>query len=290
MTGNKNLKPPVLIAGVVGWPIDHSLSPRLHQYWLKKYGINGEYQAYKVKPENLAGFLTTLSQKNIIGLNLTVPHKESVFPFLDAIDEAARKIGAVNMISVRGDKLYGSNSDGYGFMANLQEKAPHWSAGQGPVVILGAGGAARAVTVSLLAHGVPAIRLLNRSRPRAEKLAEKLAEIYPDTAIKVCDWQHRSQELSAASLLVNTTLLGMTGQPPLAIALTGLPREAVVYDIVYNPLETALLKQARVQGNCAIDGLGMLLHQAVPAFQAWFGRRVRVTEELRDYMISGSGL
>ncbi len=271
------------IAGVVGWPVSHSLSPRLHGYWLRKYNIDGNYLAFEVKPEELGGFLETLPAKNIIGLNLTVPHKEMVFPFLDEVDEVARRIGAVNVITVRNGKLSGSNTDGFGFLANLKNNAPAWSAQNGPAVVIGAGGAARAIIVSLLDDGISEIRLINRTRERANRLAEN----YDDPRITVCDWQGRSGMLSGAGLLVNTTSLGMTGQPPLDINLSNLPETAVVYDIVYSPLETALLKQARSQGNICVDGLGMLLYQAAPAFRAWFGQEVSVDQGLRQHVLSG---
>ena len=271
----------ILKTGVVGWPISHSLSPRLHSFWLQKYDIGGEYQAYPVKPEDLGAFLKTLPEQNIIGLNLTVPHKEIVFPFLDEVDETAKKIGAVNTVIVKQGRLYGTNTDGYGFLTNLKENAPGWSAKDGPVVIIGAGGAARAAIVSLLDDGVPEIRLINRTRARADKLSE----IYNDPRIIVCDWQERAKNLSGAALLVNTTTLGMTGQPPLDIDLSELPPSAVVYDIVYNPLETELLKQASERGNEYVDGLGMLLYQAAPAFQAWFGQMPEVDITLRHHVL-----
>ncbi|MBL4612751.1 MAG: shikimate dehydrogenase [Emcibacter sp.] len=270
-------------AGVVGWPISHSLSPRLHSYWLQKYNLDGEYLAYEVKPEELGDFIKSLPKKNITGLNLTVPHKEIVFPFLDDVDDVARKIGAVNTIIVRDGRLYGTNTDGYGFLTNLMENAPEWSAESGPAVIIGAGGAARAAIVSLLEAGVPEIRLINRTKSRAEKLGD----IYEDSRLKICDWQDRSKSLSDAALLVNTTTLGMKGQPALDIDLTALPVSAVVYDIVYNPLETDLLKQAASRGNHCVDGLGMLLYQAAPAFQAWFGKQPTVDPSLRDHVLAG---
>jgi len=270
-------------AGVVGWPIGHSLSPRLHGYWLEKHHIAGQYLAYEVKPDDLGDFVKNLPKNNIAGVNLTVPHKETIFPFLDEVDELARKIGAVNMLSVRDGRLCGTNTDGYGFLTNLKQHAPDWSADRGPVVMIGAGGAARAAIVSLLQAGAPEIRLINRTRSRAEKLAG----IYQDPRIRVADWQDRAQCLSGAALLVNVTTLGMSNQPALDIDLSRLPPAAVVYDIVYNPLETALLKEARLRGNQCVDGLGMLLHQAAPAFQAWFGPRPDVDRALREYMLEG---
>jgi len=267
--------------GVVGWPVAHSLSPRLHGFWLRKYAIDGEYLAFEVKPENLEDFIKTLPEKEITGFNLTVPHKEIICPFLDDVDEIAQKIGAVNTVIIRDGKLYGTNTDGYGFLTNLKQNAPDWSGNRGAAVILGAGGAARAAIVSLLDEGFPEIRLINRTRNRAEKRAE----IYNDSRIVVCDWPDRSQKLSDAALLVNTTTLGMTGQPPLDIILSQLPKSAVVNDIVYNPLETDLLKQARLQGYQPVDGLGMLLHQAAPAFKAWFGQKPEVDQALRAHML-----
>ncbi|PCJ32457.1 MAG: shikimate dehydrogenase [Alphaproteobacteria bacterium] len=273
-------------AGVVGWPISHSLSPRLHGYWLDKYDIPGEYLPYAVKPEALGEFLKSLAKKQITGLNLTVPHKEIVRPFLDEIDEVAQRIGAVNVITVQKDgRLFGRNTDGIGFLTNLKTSVPTWSSSgssNGAVaVIIGAGGAARAAIVSLLDDGISEIRLINRTRDRAEKLAE----IYNDPRITVCDWQDRSKYISGAALLVNTTSLGMKGQPPLDIDLSELPLTAVVYDIVYNPLETPLLKQAKLRGNPYVDGLGMLLYQAAPAFQGWFGRAPEVDQNLRHYIL-----
>ncbi|VAW06782.1 Shikimate 5-dehydrogenase I alpha [hydrothermal vent metagenome] len=271
------------IVGVVGWPVSHSLSPRLHGYWLRKYNIDGDYRTFEVKPPDLGSFLKTIPEKNIIGLNLTVPHKEIVFPYLDEVDEVARRIGAVNVITVRNGKLSGSNTDGFGFLANLKNTAPAWSAQNGPAVVVGAGGAARAIIVSLLDDGISEIRLINRTRKRADRLAEN----YDDPRITVCDWPDRADKLSGAGLLVNTTSLGMTGQPPLDINLSNLPEMAVVYDIVYSPLETALLKQAKARGNVCVDGLGMLLYQAAPAFRVWFGQEVSVDQGLRQHVLLG---
>ena len=268
-------------AGVVGWPISHSLSPRLHGFWLDRHALNGEYLAYAVKPEDLGNFLKKMPEKNITGLNLTVPHKEIAFPYLDEIDETAEKIGAVNMVTQRNGRLLGSNSDGYGFLTNLKQCADNWFAEQGPVGIFGAGGAARAAIVSLLDDGVPELTIFNRTRERAEELAT----LFQNPRIKVGDWEGRAQGLSEVSLLVNTTTLGMAGQSPLECDLSHLPQAATVYDIVYNPLETPLLKQARLRGNSCVDGLGMLFHQAVPAFKAWFAQSVEVDDILRKHML-----
>lgn len=274
-------------AGVVGWPIGHSLSPRLHVYWLKQQGIMGDYQAYEVPPEGLEKFIHSLGEENITGVNLTVPHKEIVFPFLDEIDDVARKIGAVNVVTATGGKLRGTNTDGYGFYTNLVEIAPHWVPSQAPVAIIGAGGAARAAIVSLLDAGVPEIRIFNRTRTRAENLIKLYADFYEPDRLVVGNWVDRSEKLGDCSLVVNTTTLGMKGQLPLEVNLDSLPKTAVVYDIVYNPLETALLRAARERGNVTVDGLGMLLHQATPAFEAWFGRTVTVDKALRDHVLQG---
>ncbi|MCF6215213.1 MAG: shikimate dehydrogenase [Emcibacter sp.] len=278
------IKEVTIKTGVVGWPISHSLSPRLHGYWLDKYDIPGEYLPYAVKPQALGEFLKSLVKKQITGLNLTVPHKEIALEFLDETDEVARRIGAVNVITVQKDgRLFGRNTDGIGFLTNLKTSAPTWSPNGAAAVIIGAGGAARAAIVSLLDDGISEIRLINRTRRRAEDLAE----IYNDPRITVRDWQDRSKYISGAALLVNTTSLGMKGQPPLDIDLSELPLAAVVYDIVYNPLETSLLKQAKLRGNPYVDGLGMLLYQAVPAFQSWFGRMPEVDPGLRHYILEG---
>ena len=271
-----------IIAGVVGDPISHSLSPRLHGYWLQKYKIDGDYKAFHVTPDCLEDFVHLLKSNNISGLNLTVPHKEAIMALVDKIDDRARKIGAVNTVYFTQDgKLIGSNSDGYGFLKHLKSSAPNWKADAGPVVIIGAGGAARAVIVSLLEDGASEIRLCNRTIDRAENIKQELGDI----SIKVVKWEDRNQALAGANLLVNVTTLGMSGQPKLDLSLKKLPQNAVVYDIVYNPLETELLRNARDQGNEIVDGLGMLLHQAVPGFKAWFGIEPEVDDDLKAYVL-----
>jgi shikimate dehydrogenase len=263
-------------AGVMGWPVAHSRSPALHGFWLRRYGIAGAYLPFPVPPERLEPALRGLAALGFAGSNVTVPHKEAVLALVDAPDPLARRIGAVNLVVVRPDRsLEGRNTDAYGFLANLHAACPGWRAEAGPAVVLGAGGAARAVLAALADAACPEIRLLNRTRARAEGL-EALG-----AAIQVLDWERRAVALEGAALLVNTTSLGMQGQPPLALDLAALPRAAVVVDLVYVPLETALLAAARARGNRAVDGLGMLLHQAVPSFEAWFGIRPEVTEELR---------
>jgi len=271
-----------IVAGVVGDPISHSLSPRLHGYWLNKYKIKGEYKAFHISARELPKFLSALNKNKIRGVNLTLPHKVSGMALVDKLDESARKIGAINTIYVdKSGALLGSNTDGYGFLKNLEQKAKDWLPQSGPVSIIGAGGAARAIIASLLDSGVPEIRICNRTIEKVEELA---AEIN-DNRVKVLPWQQRNQSLEGVALLVNVTTLGMTGQPPLELDLGLLPKTATVYDIVYNPLETALLANAKMRGNNTVDGLGMLLHQAVPGFKAWFGVEPEVDSLLRDHVL-----
>ncbi len=265
-----------LRAGVIGWPVGHSLSPKLHGHWLRHYGIDGSYQAIAVAPEQLAGDLRSLIDAGYAGLNVTVPHKQAVLALCDTLDPAARSIGAANTLVFRDGQVRGSNSDAFGFLENLRQGQPGWRADAGPAVVLGAGGAARAVVWALLDRGAPEVRLINRSRARAEGLAGEFGG-----NIRPAGWEELPDALAGAALLVNTTSLGMTGQPPLDIDLTPLPEAALVTDIVYAPLQTQLLAAARRRGNPTVDGLGMLLHQARPGFQAWFGVAPEVTPELR---------
>lgn len=269
------------LAGVMGWPVAHSLSPRLQGYWLETYGIDGAYVPLAVKPEDFAEAVRMLPRLGFAGANVTVPHKEAALRAVDEVEDLARRVGAVNTIVVREDgSLYGRNTDGYGFMENLRAGAPAWNATAGPAVVVGAGGAARAIVAALLDAGVPELRLINRTRARAEQLAEEIGG-----AITVFDWEDRADALDGANLLVNTTTLGMTGHPPLELGLSSLPATAVVTDIVYVPLETPLLAAARERGNATVDGLGMLLHQARPGFAAWFGHEPEVTEDLRTFVL-----
>ena len=264
-------------AGVIGWPVAHSRSPLLHRYWLDRYRIEGAYLPLPVRPGDATAALRGLAALGFAGCNVTVPHKQAALALVDAPDDLARRIGAVNLVVVRPDfSLAGSNTDAAGFLDNLRERAPGWHAAAGAAVVLGAGGAARAVVAALTDAGVPAIRLLNRTRGHAEALAASLGG-----PVAVLDWERRAAALEGAALLVNTTVLGMHGQTPLDLDLASLPRAAVVYDLVYVPLLTPLLAEARARGNPAVDGLGMLLHQAVPSFAAWFGVRPEVTAELR---------
>ncbi len=264
-------------AGVVGWPVAQSLSPRLHGYWLKKYNIDGEYKAYPVEPEELKEFIKKL-RVGFCGVNLTIPHKEEVIRLLDEVDSIAKDIGAVNTIVVKDGKLYGTNTDAYGFAENIRVQVK----GRKKAVVLGAGGAAKAVIFALKQLGFEDVIITNRTAERAETLSSIIH--YP---LSVAHWQKRSEILEGADLLVNTTSLGMKGKEPLNIDLSLLSRSALVTDIVYSPLITPLLVQARERGNNIVDGLGMLLHQAVPAFEAWFGVRPEVTEELRQHLLGG---
>jgi shikimate dehydrogenase len=276
------------LAGVMGWPVTHSRSPRLHGYWLERYGIDGAYVPLGVRPEQLEMAIMGLQALGFRGCNLTIPHKEAVMPLIDDLSERARRIGAVNTVIFGEDgRVSGDNTDGFGFAASLKAGASGWRAGDGSAVLLGAGGAARAIAVALLDAGVSTMRLVNRTHERAERLADALRPMARGSAIDVVAWGDREDALDGAKLLVNTTSLGMTGQSELDLGLNALPGDAVVTDIVYSPLETGLLAQARARGNPVVDGLGMLLHQARPGFAAWFGRDPEVTDELRSVVLDG---
>ena len=268
------------LAGVLGWPVAHSRSPQLHGHWLAHYGIDGAYVPLAVRPENLETAVRGLVALGFRGANVTIPHKEAVLALCDSLSPRAERIGAVNTLVFEETGIAGDNTDGFGFLANLRQEAPDWQASAGPAVVLGAGGAARAILVALLDAGVPAVRLLNRTRARAETLAAELGG-----PIEVVDWEARRGALEGANLLANTTALGMTGKAPLDLDLALLPADALVTDIVYAPLETPLLAEAKQQGNATVDGLGMLLHQARPGFQAWFGVEPEVTPALRQAVL-----
>lgn len=271
------------LAGVMGWPIGHSRSPRLHGYWLDRYGVDGAYVPLAVAPERAEQAIRALPALGFRGCNVTVPLKEIAFRTVDRLDATARRMGAVNTIVVAEDgTLSGGNTDGFGFLENLKAGCADWSAEQGPAVVIGAGGAARAVVVALLDAGAPEIRLVNRTVARAQELAADIGG-----PIKVVEWVSRETALDGAALLVNTTTQGMTGHPPLDLDLRGLPPEAVVNDIVYVPLETPLLASARLRGNPVVGGIGMLLHQARPGFKAWFGVEPEVTPDLTRFVLEG---
>ena len=267
------------VAGVMGWPVAHSRSPRLHGFWLRHYGIDGAYVPLAVPPAGLERALRALPALGMKGCNVTLPHKQAALALADGADAPARRIGAANTVTVAADgRLQASNSDAFGFMANLEQKAPAWRRDR-PALVLGAGGAARAVLVALLEAGVPEVRLANRTAARAQALARAFAP-----AVHAVAWRERAQALAGTGLLVNATQLGMTGQPPLELALSPLASDATVCDLVYAPLETGLLRRARRRRLAAVDGLGMLLHQAQPGFAAWFGRWPEVTKALYDHV------
>ena len=266
----------ILRAGVVGHPVKHSRSPIIHGYWLEQFGINGRYDRYDVKPEDFSHFVKTLSEQGLQGVNVTIPHKEAAFLALDEATERARRLKAANTLWFENGKLWGDNTDSIGFLANLDQGHPGWDINAKSALILGAGGAARAIIAGLQERNIEKITIVNRTRERAEELA-----LMSGGQVAVAEWSKLSVQLESADLVVNTTSLGMSGQPDLDLSLDPLGKNALVTDIVYVPLETNLLKQARLRGNPVVDGLGMLLHQAVPGFEHWFGKRPVVTDELR---------
>ena len=268
------------LAGILGWPVGHSKSPRLHGYWLEQHGIDGAYVPLPVRPEAFARAVRALGDLGFRGASVTVPHKVAALEACDSLDPAAERIGAVNTVIFDEGRIEGRNTDAPGFIESLRQGAPAWSASDGPAVVLGAGGAARAVVFALLEAGVGELCLLNRTAARAEALARDFGP-----ALRVEPWEDRAEALAGAGLLVNTTSLGMTGQAELDLALDRLPERAVVTDIVYAPLETALLRRAKARGHATVDGLGMLLHQGRPAFEAWFGIDPAVTPALRAFVL-----
>jgi shikimate dehydrogenase len=265
------------LAGVIGWPARHSLSPVLHRHWLNRHKIAGDFVSLPVRPADFGLIIRALPRMGFAGVNVTVPHKEAAFALAQSLDDDARACGAVNLLVFDGGTIRGANTDAQGFSASMEQSLGAGALRIGPVVVLGAGGAARAVLLALIRAGASEIRLLNRTRARAETLAR----LFEKAPIRVIDWSDRAQALSGAMLLVNTTSLGMAGQDPLDIPLDALPAAAAVADIVYRPLETDLLRAARARGLRTADGLGMLMHQAVPAFAAFYGVTPAVTPELR---------
>jgi shikimate dehydrogenase len=267
---------PTRRACVIGWPVAHSRSPLIHGHWLAQYGIEGSYGREAVAPGDLAGFIERLGSSGYVGCNVTLPHKEAVYGLVEVHDDMTRRIEAVNTLYLEGGRLLGFNSDAYGFVAHLRSVLPEWRGEGTDVVVLGAGGAARAIVAGLLAEGVNRITIANRTEARGKALT-----VHFGAQVDTVPWPQLADRLTRCDLLVNTTQLGMAGQPALDIDLDGLPIGAAVADVVYVPLETDLLRQARARGNPAIDGLGMLLHQAVPGFEVWFGVRPEVTPQLR---------
>lgn len=263
------------LAGILGWPVAHSRSPRLHGLWLQRHGIDGAYVPLPVAPEAFETAVRGLVALGFRGANVTIPHKEAAFALCDEVDATARRMGAVNTLVFEGGRIRGSNTDGFGFIENLRQTAPGWRPAAGPAVLLGAGGSARGIAVALLDAGVPEVVLVNRTPARAEALAREIGG-----PVRVA----AAPPLNEAALLVNTTSLGMQGQPPLEIDLSPLSASAVVADIVYVPLETPLLRQAAARGLRTVGGLGMLLHQARPGFEHWFGVPPVVDAELAAFV------
>lgn len=273
MTSDK----PFILAGVMGWPVAHSRSPAIHNHWIRQYGLNGSYVLLPVQPERIADAVRGLRALGFAGCNITIPHKVAAMPLVDRIDPLAARIGAINTVVVEKDgALAGYNTDAFGYIQSLLDAQPNWRADAGPITVLGAGGAARAILVALAERGAKDIRLCNRSLDKAQALAAEFG-----APIRAIPWEQRADALEGCALLVNTTSLGMKGQDPLEISLDKLPRSALVSDIIYVPLETPLLAAARARGNVGVDGLGMLLNQARPAFRHWFGVMPELTPELR---------
>ncbi|MBB3711322.1 shikimate dehydrogenase [Limimaricola variabilis] len=269
------------LAGVIGAPISHSRSPRLFAHWLSEMGIEGHYAPLHVEPADFEQVIRTLPRMGFRGANVTLPHKEAALAIADRVSDRARRIGAANTLTFGEDGIHADNTDGHGFVANLRQGAPDWQPEAGPAVVLGAGGAARAVLDSLIEAGVPTIRLANRTRARAETLAATFGP-----KIEVIDWDRANEAFDGAATAVNTTSLGMKGADPFDLDLSALPASALVTDIVYVPLDTPMLIAARARGCRTVDGLGMLLHQAVPGFERWFGATPQVTEATRAAVLA----
>jgi shikimate dehydrogenase len=267
-----------LLAGVMGDPVMHSRSPLLHGYWLARYGLSGAYLPLAIKPAGLRAALRALPALGFAGCNLTIPHKEAALDIVDRVDPVARRIGAMNCVVVAPDgSLDGYNYDAFGYIESVREAQPGWRADTGPIVVIGAGGSARAVVVGLIDEGARDIRVVNRTLARAQALQREFGG-----PVRAVPWDERTRSLSDSAMLVNTTSQGMSGEPALDLALDTLPVSALVSDIIYIPRETPLLAAARARGNPAVNGLGMLIHQARPAFNAWFGIMPEATAELRE--------
>jgi shikimate dehydrogenase len=268
---------PFVLAGVMGWPVAHTRSPAIHNHWIAQHGLKGAYVQLPVQPDRLETAIRGLAALGFAGCNVTVPHKVSAMQFMDELHPTARRVAAINTIVVQPDgRLLGMNNDGAGYIQSLRDADATWRGDAGPALVLGAGGAARAIVVALLDEGVPELRITNRTLERAQELAKDFGD-----RVKVVPWTQRNAAMAGASLLVNTTTLGMHGQAPLDVALDALPQTAMVSDAIYIPLETPLLTQARLRGHRTVNGLGMLLNQARPAFQSWFGVLPEITPELR---------
>jgi shikimate dehydrogenase len=263
-------------AGVVGWPVEHSRSPMIHHYWLKELGLAGSYEKFAVRPGEFRQFADKIGKDGLVGANVTVPHKEAAFGACDQRTPVAEALGAVNTLWRQDGRLMGDNTDVAGFLANMDEGAPGWAERRKLAVVIGAGGAARAIVYALISRGFERVAIVNRTRARAEALATHFGG-----SASALSWADLATQLPEADLLVNASSLGMVGQPPLTVDLSALPEWAVVADAVYVPLRTSLIEAARARGLRTVEGLGMLLHQAAPAFARWFGRTPAVTPELR---------
>jgi shikimate dehydrogenase len=273
---------PFVLAGVMGWPVAHTRSPAIHNHWIARHGLKGAYVQLPVHPDRLEAALRGLPALGFAGCNVTVPHKVSAMHFMDELHPTAQRVAAINTIAVQPDgSLLGMNNDGAGYIQSLRDADPTWRGDAGPALVLGAGGAARAIVVALLDEGVPELRITNRTLERAQALAEAFGE-----RVKVVPWAQRNDAMAGVSLLVNTTTQGMHGQPPLDVALDALPAAAMVSDAIYIPMETPLLAQARLRGHRTVNGLGMLLNQARPAFKAWYGVMPEITPELRAAILA----
>ncbi len=264
---------------VIGHPISHSKSPIIHQYWINKHDLNASYVAIDIAPHALEDNINQLIEQGFTGFNVTIPHKESIAPYCETIDEHAKNIGAVNTVVIKNQKLHGLNTDGFGFLQNIWDSAPDYKFKGKCAVIIGAGGAARAIIAALITQNIGKIIIANRTRENAIALQAM------SLCIETIDWQNRGDCLAAADILVNTSSLGMTGQPALELDLSALPASTIVNDIVYAPLQPPLLQNAKARGNLTITGIGMLLHQARPAFEQWFGILPQVSDELRERVL-----
>ncbi|MEH7829282.1 shikimate dehydrogenase [Gemmobacter denitrificans] len=274
--------PRIPLAGVIGHPVAHSRSPALHGFWLRRYGLQGHYIPLDIAPSDFEAGLRMLPRLGFVGVNVTLPHKENLLRIADIVTDRAALIGAANTVIFRKDgKIHADNTDGLGFIANLRQNAPDWQPKSGPAAVFGAGGAARAVVAALLEVGVQELRIANRTRLRAEGFRHDFG-----AKVVVYDWTQAGQMLEGATTVVNTTSLGMTGKADFTIPLDGMEPGALATDIVYTPLKTGFLIEAEARGARVVDGLGMLLHQAVPGFERWFGQRPTVDEETRRVVLS----
>ena len=266
-----------VLAGVMGWPVAHTRSPAIHNHWIAQYSLKGAYVQLPVQPQNLEAAIRGLPALGFAGCNITVPHKVNAMQLMDTLHPAARRVAAINTVVVQADgSLLGMNNDGYGYIQSLRDAQPDWRGDAGPALVVGAGGAARAIVVALLDEGAPEVRLCNRTQEKAQALRDAFGD-----RVTVVPWADRNSAMAGVRLLVNTTTQGMHGQPALDVALDDLPAEALVSDAIYIPLETPLLAAARQRGHQTVNGLGMLLNQARPAFQAWFGVLPEITPALR---------